>query len=87
MTKITFRSPNYKNGKSITLKGFKLDESKVYCNFCGVELTQKEELPSVITFHKKETEGSKDIHKMTYVTKYLCFNCIEKLTGRRPDNE
>lgn len=87
MTRITFRSPNYKNGKSITLKGFKLDDSKVCCNQCGVELTQKEIIPSVITFHKKETEGSKDIHTMKYVTKYLCFNCIEKLTGRRPDNE
>lgn len=54
MTRITFRSPNYKNGKSITLKGSKLDDSKVYCNQCGVELTQKEIIPSVITFHKYE---------------------------------
>ena len=50
-------------------------------------LTQKEIIPSVITFFTKETEGSKDIHKMKYVIKYLCFNCIEKLTERRPDNE
>ena len=47
----------------------------------------KEIIPSVITFFTKETEGSKDIHKMKYVIKYLCFNCIEKLTERRPDNE
>ena len=84
--RITFRSPNYKNGKSITLKSFKLDYSEVCCNQCGKELTQKEIIPSIITFYKRETEGSKDIH-MKYVTKYLCFNCIEKLTGRRPDNE
>ena len=87
MTRITFRHPNYKNGKSITLKGSRIDDSKVYCNQCGVELTQKEIIPSVITFFTKETEGSKDIHKMEYVIKYLCFNCIEKLTERRPDNE
>ena len=87
MTRITFRHPNYKNGKSITLKISRLDDSKVYCNQCGAELTQKEIIPSFITFFTKETEGSKDIHKMEYVTKYLCFNCIEKLTERRPDNE
>ena len=87
MTRITFRSPNYKNGKSITLKGCKLDDSKVYCNQCGAELSQKEMIPSVITFYTKETEDSKDISKIKYVTKYLCFNCIEKLTGRRSDNE
>ena len=87
MTRITFRSSNCKNGKSITLKGFKLDAYKVCCNMCGAELTQKEIIPSVITFHKKETEGSKDIHTIKRVTEYLCFNCIEKLTGRRPDYE
>ena len=87
MTRITFRHPNYKNGKPITLKISRLDDSKVYCNQCGTELTQKEIIPSVITFFTKETEGSKDIHKMKYVIKYLCFNCIEKLTERRPDNE
>ena len=87
MTRITFRHPNYKNGKSITLKISRLDDSKVYCNQCGAGLIQKEIIPSVITFFTKETEGSKDIHKMKYVIKYLCFNCIEKLTERRPDNE
>ena len=85
-TRITFRSPNCDGGKPITLRGFKLDEPEVHCNFCGVALSQKEIVPSVITLYKKETEGSKDIHSMTYVTEYLCFNCIEKLTGRRPDN-
>ena len=84
MTRITFRHPSYKNGKPITLKSSRLDGSKVYCNQCGAGLTQKEIIPSVITFFTKETE---DIHKMKYVTKYLCFNCIEKLTERRPDNE
>lgn len=79
MPRITFRSPNYKNGKSITLKDFKLDDSKMYCNQCGAELLQKEMTPSIITFYTKETE---DIHKMKYVIEYLCFNCIEKLTGR-----
>lgn len=87
MTKITFRSPNYKNGKSITLKGCKLDDYKVYCNQCGTELMQREIEPSVITFYEKKVEDSKDIDKMTYIIKYLCFNCIEKLTGRRPDHE
>lgn len=87
MTKVTFRSRYYKNQRPITLKGFKLDDYKVYCNQCGVELTQKETLPSVITIHKKEKEYSKDIHKTEYVIRYLCFNCIEKLTGRRPDHE
>ena len=87
MAKITFRSPNYKNGKSITLKGFKLDDPKVYCNQCGKELAEKEIEPSVITIYGKKTEGSETFDTMTYVTKYLCFDCIEKLTGRRPDHE
>ena len=69
------------------MKISRLDDSKVYCNQCGAGLTQKEIIPSIITFFTKETEGSKDIHKIKYVTKYLCFNCIEKLTERRPDNE
>ena len=55
--------------------------------YTEANILQKEMIPSVITFYTKETEGSKDIHKMKYVIKYLCFNCIEKLTGRRPDNE
>ena len=87
MTKITFRSPNCKNGKSITLKGFKLDNSKVYCNQCGVELTQKEIEPSVIAVYKKDKEGKKDINTARYISVYLCFSCIEKLIGRRPDHE
>lgn len=87
MIRITFRSANYKNGKSIILKGCKLDTSKMYCNQCGTELSQKEMIPSIITFYTKETEGSNFIPKAEYVAEYLCFNCIEKLTGRRPDNE
>lgn len=85
MIRITFRSTACKNGKSIILKGF--DTSKMYCNQCGTELSQKEMIPSIISFYTNETEGSKGIHKAKYVTEYLCFNCIEKLTGRRPDNE
>lgn len=32
MIRVKFRFPNYKNGKSITLKGFKLGVSKRYYN-------------------------------------------------------
>ena len=81
VTEITYKSP-YSKGKVITtVKPFKL-ESVPRCYCCGNEL-KTEEKQYKSTFKYCDTDGT----IVGIVETYVCFDCIEKLTGRRPDNE
>lgn len=81
VTEITYKSP-YSKGKVIaTVKPFKLEPvPRCYC--CGNEL-KTEEKQQKSTFKYYDTDGT----IVGTVEAYVCFDCIEKITGRRPDHE
>lgn len=81
VTEITYKPP-YSKGKVIaTVKPFKLEPvPRCYC--CGNEL-KTEEKQQKSTFKYYDTDGT----IVGTVEAYVCFDCIEKITGRRPDHE
>ena len=83
MTKITFKSPTtYKQNKDVvTLTGFELESTKK-CHVCKSVLRAEEaEHESTFTYYDKDNKV------IGTLKTYVCFDCIENLTGRRPDHE
>lgn len=81
ITEIIFKSPGSKGINIVVAKPLTL-ESVLRCYSCGVELKAEEkEHKSVIKYY--DSEG-KYLERMST---YICFNCIEKLTGKRLGNE
>ena len=81
VTEIIFKSPKGKGGDIIAVKPFKLEaEPRCYC--CGAVL-RTEEHQQKSTFRYYDTDGN----VVGTVETYVCFDCMEKLTGRRPDHE
>lgn len=98
ITEITYKSPDSKEKDIVVVKPFKLEhveeiaeaydrhmpflEAVPRCYVCGNEL-KTEEKQHESTFKCYDTDGT----IVGTVETYVCFDCIEKLTGRRPDHE
>lgn len=82
MAVIKYKSPYGKRG-TVKVRAFKLEsEPKAECYVCHVPLSDEEKK------HKSTFKYSdKDGNVLGTVETYVCFDCIEVMTGRRPDNE
>lgn len=82
MATIKFKSPYGKAG-TVNVKAFKLEsEPKANCYVCHAPLSDEEKKhKSTFTYYDKKH------NVLGTVETYVCFDCIEVMTGRRPDNE
>jgi len=80
MAKITFSHSKWCSENPIDIQGIKL-ESELRCQECGAILEGNERFTSSI---KVKDKDNKIIAEYSL---FLCFNCIHKIIGRRPDNE
>lgn len=80
---IKFKPLSALNDGTVKIRAFKLDsEPKAQCYVCHVPLTDKEKAhKSTFTYYGKKG------NIMGTLETYVCFDCVEILTGRRPDNE
>jgi hypothetical protein len=82
MATIKYKSPYGRRG-AVNVRAFKLEsDPKANCYVCHVPLSG-EEKKHESTF----TYSDKDGNVLGIVKTYVCFDCIEILTGRRPDHE
>lgn len=80
-TEVIFKSPNSKGKDIVVVKPFKL-EAAPRCYVCGAELKAEEKKhKSVFKYYNSDGD------ELGTVENYVCFDCVEKLTGRRPDHE
>lgn len=81
ITETIYKSPNGKGGDIVAVKPFKL-ESEPRCYGCGAVLrTAEKQQKSMFRYY--DSDGN----VVGTVETYVCFDCMEKITGRRPDHE
>ena len=77
VTEIIFKSPDNKGEDIVVVKPFKL-EAVARCYICGVGLKAEEKKhKSVFKYYNSDGDV------LGTIETYVCFDCIENLTGRK----